>query len=362
MQVIASTPSCRVQDIARAVAITVGGASQAVDRLEAAGRCVRHPNPDDRRSSILDLTPSGRELLNTAEVVFDQELRDLPRRPAVEERARSARHGARHRAGRGHPGSATADPRPGGRRTTRRARVTPSRRTHVDTSRFTNKGQSRQRLRLGMAVLLPDNRGHVATDRRLRAPRRPAGATARRLFRPRRHGDRFHAIGIARRGWVYRRSGRRCLGIGRALRVALCAVSFLASAGRRADPHYSKMRVAKSEQGSRRIRSPAPSSCPPWWITPGGATPMACPLLLRRSSADGPELRQDTRSDDQVAMESRPRRAAVAERPARSRCWARVFAFAEGFRSYFSSGSVLDQQSVAVQCVRRKRRQEHPGC
>ena len=92
------------------------------------------------------------------------------------------------------------------------------------------------------------------------------------------------------------------------------------------------------------------------------ATPMACPLLLRRSSAGGPELRQDTRSDDQVAMESRPRRAAVAERPARSRCWARVFAFAEGFRSYFSSGSVLDQQSVAVQCVRRKRRQEHPGC
>ena len=74
MQVIASTPSCRVQDIARAVAITVGGASQAVDRLEAAGRCARHPNPDDRRSSILDLTPSGRELLNTAEVVFDQEL------------------------------------------------------------------------------------------------------------------------------------------------------------------------------------------------------------------------------------------------------------------------------------------------
>jgi len=60
---------------------------------------------------------------------------------------------------------------------------------------------------------------------------------------------------------------------------------------------------------------------------------MACPLLLRRSSAGGPELRQDTRSDDQVAMESRPRRAAVAERPARSRCWARVFAFAEGFRS-----------------------------
>jgi DNA-binding MarR family transcriptional regulator len=74
MLVIASTPSCRVQDIARAVAITVGGASQAVDRLQAAGRCVRHPNPDDRRSSILELTPTGRELLATAGAIFDQEL------------------------------------------------------------------------------------------------------------------------------------------------------------------------------------------------------------------------------------------------------------------------------------------------
>ena len=74
MLVIASTRSCRVQDIARAVAITVGGASQAVDRLQAAGRCVRHPNPDDRRSSILELTPTGRELLETAGAIFDQEL------------------------------------------------------------------------------------------------------------------------------------------------------------------------------------------------------------------------------------------------------------------------------------------------
>ena len=37
------------------------------------------------------------------------------------------------------PRSATADPRPGGRRTTGRARVTPSPRSHVDTSRFTNR-------------------------------------------------------------------------------------------------------------------------------------------------------------------------------------------------------------------------------
>ena len=74
MQVIASTPSCRVQDIARAVAITVGGASQAVDRLQAAGRCVRHPNPDDRRSSILELTPERSRAAENRGSGFDQEL------------------------------------------------------------------------------------------------------------------------------------------------------------------------------------------------------------------------------------------------------------------------------------------------
>jgi hypothetical protein len=41
---------------------------------------------------------------------------------------------------------------------------------------------------------------------------------------------RIRAIGIVRRGGVYRRSGRRCLGIGRAPRIALCAVSSLVSA------------------------------------------------------------------------------------------------------------------------------------
>jgi DNA-binding MarR family transcriptional regulator len=72
--VIDATPLCRVQDIAQAVAITVGGASQAVDRLESAGLCARRPNPTDRRSSIVELTPAGTELLHRAAPVFDREL------------------------------------------------------------------------------------------------------------------------------------------------------------------------------------------------------------------------------------------------------------------------------------------------
>ena len=81
MLVIDATPLCRVHDIARAVAITVGGASQAVDRLESAGLCARRANPSDRRSSIVELTPQGKELLRTAAPVFDRELDRLLRDP-----------------------------------------------------------------------------------------------------------------------------------------------------------------------------------------------------------------------------------------------------------------------------------------
>jgi DNA-binding MarR family transcriptional regulator len=79
MLVIDATPLCRVQDIARAVAITVGGASQAVDRLESAGLAARRANPSDRRSSIVELTPEGMELLCSAAPVFDRELDRLLR-------------------------------------------------------------------------------------------------------------------------------------------------------------------------------------------------------------------------------------------------------------------------------------------
>src|SRR3984885_6499704 len=81
MLVIDATPLCRVQDIARAVAITVGGASQAVDRLESAGLCARRANPADRRSSSVELPPGGVELLGIAPPVSGRELDRLLRAP-----------------------------------------------------------------------------------------------------------------------------------------------------------------------------------------------------------------------------------------------------------------------------------------
>jgi DNA-binding MarR family transcriptional regulator len=81
MMVIDPKPQCRVQDVADALAITVGGASQAVDRLEAAGWSVRRPNPADRRSSVLELTEAGEAMLLRAGSVFDEELERLLQNP-----------------------------------------------------------------------------------------------------------------------------------------------------------------------------------------------------------------------------------------------------------------------------------------
>jgi MarR family transcriptional regulator, organic hydroperoxide resistance regulator len=74
MSVMDRLPTCRVYDIASELGITTGGTSKLVDRIEAAGFCRRLPNPEDRRSSLLELTPPGRRLLATAGKAFDDEL------------------------------------------------------------------------------------------------------------------------------------------------------------------------------------------------------------------------------------------------------------------------------------------------
>ena len=74
MSVIDRLPRCRVYDIATELGITTGGTSKLVDRIEASGYCRRLPNPADRRSSLLELTPEGRRLLAEAGAAFDDEL------------------------------------------------------------------------------------------------------------------------------------------------------------------------------------------------------------------------------------------------------------------------------------------------
>jgi DNA-binding MarR family transcriptional regulator len=75
LRVIVRAPTCRVQDVAEALKITVGAASKLVDRLEAAGLCVRRAHPDDRRSSLLESTAAGRRTNTAAGAALADELR-----------------------------------------------------------------------------------------------------------------------------------------------------------------------------------------------------------------------------------------------------------------------------------------------
>jgi DNA-binding MarR family transcriptional regulator len=74
MSVIDRTSPCRIFDIATALAITVGGTSKLVDRIESSGFCRRLANPADRRSSLIELTQPGRRLLIKATRSLDDEL------------------------------------------------------------------------------------------------------------------------------------------------------------------------------------------------------------------------------------------------------------------------------------------------
>ncbi|MCZ4125371.1 MarR family winged helix-turn-helix transcriptional regulator [Streptomyces sp. H39-S7] len=77
LEIIDRVPGCRVLDIVGELAITVGAVSKAVDRLVAAGWCLRSANPQDRRSSVLHLTSEGDQQLAAARPVVDGELTSL---------------------------------------------------------------------------------------------------------------------------------------------------------------------------------------------------------------------------------------------------------------------------------------------
>jgi MarR family transcriptional regulator, organic hydroperoxide resistance regulator len=77
MTVIAGADRCRVHDLAAGLGVSAGGASKLADRLAASGYCRRLPNPSDRRSSLLELTPGGQRILVEARRSVDEELERL---------------------------------------------------------------------------------------------------------------------------------------------------------------------------------------------------------------------------------------------------------------------------------------------
>jgi DNA-binding MarR family transcriptional regulator len=77
LRVIERRPgTARVADLQDELRITVGAASKLVDRLERDGLARRRPNPDDRRSSLLDLTETGRERHQQGFAMLQREIDD----------------------------------------------------------------------------------------------------------------------------------------------------------------------------------------------------------------------------------------------------------------------------------------------
>jgi MarR family transcriptional regulator, multiple antibiotic resistance protein MarR len=70
-------PDARVADLASAFAIGVGTTSKIVDRLENEGWLERRPNPANRRSSLLALTPAGESVVSRAEPAWQAAIHEI---------------------------------------------------------------------------------------------------------------------------------------------------------------------------------------------------------------------------------------------------------------------------------------------
>lgn len=70
-------PDARVADIASAFAIGVGTTSKIADRLEGEGWLMRRPNPANRRSSLLALTPDGEEVVSRTEPIWQGAIQEI---------------------------------------------------------------------------------------------------------------------------------------------------------------------------------------------------------------------------------------------------------------------------------------------
>lgn len=67
----------RVADLASTFAIGVGTTSKIADRLEREGWLTRRPNPANRRSSLLALTPAGEAVVSRTEPIWQAAIQEI---------------------------------------------------------------------------------------------------------------------------------------------------------------------------------------------------------------------------------------------------------------------------------------------
>ena len=87
---IRTAPDCRAapRTLLKPLMVTSGGLTNRIDRLEAAGWIVRAPNLDDRRGVFLELTTSGRELVDRVTVAYLRNQEELLREALTDEERR----------------------------------------------------------------------------------------------------------------------------------------------------------------------------------------------------------------------------------------------------------------------------------
>lgn len=77
MRYVRDHQDARVADLASTFAIGVGTTSKIADRLEREGWLTRRPNPANRRSSLLALTPAGEAVVSRTEPIWQAAIQEL---------------------------------------------------------------------------------------------------------------------------------------------------------------------------------------------------------------------------------------------------------------------------------------------
>ncbi len=87
MAILAETPDISAREVAERGALDKVAVSRAVARLRAKGRLVRHIAPDDRRRSVLALSPAGKAIYREIAPLALAYEEALLRRLSLDERA-----------------------------------------------------------------------------------------------------------------------------------------------------------------------------------------------------------------------------------------------------------------------------------